>query len=352
MDKVFGIAWENVFVGLFGALLVSLITLAAKYIQNKIIERKFPLAGEYITKFEDEKDGQKIECTAPATLKQKGRKITGTTFMPEDDRTWIIEGEAISTGHIYGVYFAEDPIDKGIGNFFLKVDNKRNMFGVWSGYDSANGKITSGKYIFHPVYRKFEITDLQKEYIPQLLDISDQVLGKDYLKYEDLEKVLNNQEEYMCKIVLNTKNRKVIGFCLCLIVTPEILPSILKMPKERIPGALRHSEKIGVLKTTAIAGEYQGHGIGKKLTDECYRTMLKSNVQSICSVAWKNGDRINIGGILDSLGFKKYTEIENYWKDDSLKNGYACPVCGKPPCLCSAVIYTQSVYKKKEKNET
>lgn len=55
------------------------------------------------------------------------------------------------------------------------------MFGLWSGYDSVNGKITSGKYIFHPVYKDFTIIDLEKGYIPQLLDIADEELGKDYL---------------------------------------------------------------------------------------------------------------------------------------------------------------------------
>jgi hypothetical protein len=31
-----------------------------------LTERKFPVAGEYLTKFEDEIDGKKIESTTPA----------------------------------------------------------------------------------------------------------------------------------------------------------------------------------------------------------------------------------------------------------------------------------------------
>lgn len=186
---------------------------------------------------------------------------------------------------------------------------------------------------------RLEIIDLQKKHILKLIKMSNQVLGKDYLRHEDLEKAIDS-EEYMCKIVRNIENRAVIGFCLYQIVTPEALPVLLKLPESKIPSALRHSERIGVIKTAAIAVDYQSCGIGKKLIDECHQRLLKSNVQSVCSVAWKYGGRANIGGILGSLGFIEYIEIENYWRDDSLKNGYTCPICGKPPCMCSAVIYT------------
>lgn len=345
MNKLLGIAWENIFVGLVGALIVGAVTYIFKIVKEKITEKKFPLAGEYITKFEDEINCVKIESTAPAILKQKGKKITGLTYMPKDDRRWLIEGEISANGHIYGIYYAEDPIDKGIGNFFLKVDNKRNMYGLWSGYDSVNGKITSGKYIFHPVYKSVEIIDLKKEYFPQLLDISDKELGKDYLSYDDLEKVLNCEEEYICKLAMNKEDGRIIGFCLCLIITPDSLQTILKLNENQIPRALKHSEKVGVLKTTAVEKKYQGYGIGRKLTETCYTALLKRKVQSVCSVGWKNGDKVNINGILTSLGFVKYIEMENYWESDSLEKGYSCPACGKPPCKCSAVIYTQSVFE-------
>ncbi|MEQ8198355.1 MAG: GNAT family N-acetyltransferase [Clostridiaceae bacterium] len=177
------------------------------------------------------------------------------------------------------------------------------------------------------------------------MDISDKELGKDYLLYEDLEKVLNSSEEYICKLAINRVDGKVVGFCLCLIISPGELQTILKQSEYKIPRALKYSEKIGVLKTTAVERLYQGYGIGKKLTKDCHEAMLKRKVQSVCSVAWKNGNKINISGILNALGYKKYVEIESYWEKDSLEKGYDCPACGKPPCKCSAIIYTQSVFE-------
>lgn len=347
MDKLLGIAWENVFIGLLGAAIVGVITFINKLVKEKLTERKFPIAGEYLTKFEDEISGTLIESSAPAILKQKGKKIYGYTNMTEDSRKWIIEGEISVNGHIYGIYYAEDPIDKGIGNFFLKVDNKRNMYGLWSGYDSVNGKITSGKYIFHPVFKEFDIINLAKDYIPQLIDISDEELGKDYLTYDMLEKVLHNPSEYVCKLVYSQVEKRILGFCLCLIVEPSEIEAIAKLKVNEIPRALRHSEKIGVIKTVAVNRRFQGYGIGRRITEECYNELLKRKVQSVFSVAWKNKDHINIHGILTALGFKKFKEVVNYWSEDSIQKGYECPACGEPPCQCSAVLYTQSVFESK-----
>jgi len=343
VSGLLGIAWEKIFIGLLAAAFVGVVSYIRTLIVNKLAEKKFPVAGEYLTKFEDEVDGVKVESTAPAILTQKGNRLNGYTFMPEDDRKWILQGEITNNGHVYGIYYAEDPIDKGIGNFFLKVDNKRNMFGLWSGYDSVNGKITSGKYVFHPFQRDFAIFNIAKEHIPQILDISDDELGKDYINFDILERVINDSDNYICKLAYNQNDAKIIGFCLCFIMTPQDIPQIIKLPESQIPRALMYSDRIGVIKTVAVNKKCQGAGVGKRLIEDCYNELRKRQVQSMCSVAWSNNEKINVHSILSALGFRKLIEIPNYWSEDSLENGYMCPACGMPPCRCSAIIYTQSV---------
>lgn len=43
---------ENIFIGLFGALIISAVICISKLVKDKLTEKKFPIAGEYITKFE------------------------------------------------------------------------------------------------------------------------------------------------------------------------------------------------------------------------------------------------------------------------------------------------------------
>lgn len=338
MGSILGIAWENIFIGLLGGAIVSLIGYAKKKFSNMRLEKRFPISGMFITKFQDETDGEMVSSTAPAELKQKGNKIYGTTRMPDDSRTWILEGEISTDGHIHGIYFAEDPIDKGIGNFFLKVDNKRHMIGLWSGFDSANNKINSGRYEFKPVLNDIIIKKLTKDYIPHILDISDKQLGKDYLTHDILEKIADDSQDYFCEVAIDIHN-KIIGFYLGYIIQPSQIEEVLKISQEKIPRALKYANKIGVLKTIAIDDRYQGYGIGTKLTENSIQSFRKANAQMVCSVAWKSKKGINIGGILSNLQFKCITELPEYWKEDSIEKGYECPVCGQPPCVCSAVIY-------------
>lgn len=343
MNTLLGVAWENIFIGLLAATFVGIVSYMRTFLINKLAEKKFPVAGEYLTKFEDENNGVKIESTAPAILKQIGSKINGITYMPEDNRKWIIEGEISNSGHVYGIYYAEDPIDKGIGNFFLKVDNKRNMYGLWSGYDSVNGKITSGKYVFHPFFRDFEIIYITRGYIPQILDISDEELGKDYINYDMLKKITTDADDYICKLAYNPNEAKIVGFCLCMIIVPQDINNIIRIPEDKTPRALIYSERIGVIKTVAVDKKYQGYGIGREIVKDCFNELLQKQVQSMFSIAWKNNEKTNIHGILTGLGFKELIEIPKYWSEDSMKKEYICPVCGQPPCQCSAVIYTQSI---------
>lgn len=120
LNGIFGIAWENIFIGLLGAAIVSFLTYSIEFIKNKKIERKFPLSGNYITKYEDLANGERVVTTALANLKQRGNKVKGKTWF--EGRTWILEGTVIiETGNIYGVYYSESPWDKSIGEFFLPL---------------------------------------------------------------------------------------------------------------------------------------------------------------------------------------------------------------------------------------
>lgn len=51
----------------------------------------------------------------------------------------------------------------------------------------------------------------------------------------------------------------------------------------------------------------------------------------------------NIRGLAIKEGFKEEFIIENFWKEDSIKFNFGCTTCGKPPCLCSAIIYTKEL---------
>jgi ribosomal protein S18 acetylase RimI-like enzyme len=340
MDSLLGIAWENILVGLLGGLLVSFILYIVSFAKDKFLEKKYPIQGTYLTTFEDIENGKDVSTSALAILKQRGKKVRGKTFL-SNNRTWIIDGELTDTGNLHGVYAADDPLDKGIGNFFLKIANDRCMHGLWSGYDSENNIITSGKYIFVPQLKGYSIVDAKREHITQIIAIADMDLGKGFLNYQEVMDRILDKNLFICKVAL--LNKTVLGFCLCRIVEQSEICEYLQVKYSDIPKYVKCADKIGVFKTIAVHIKYQRRGIGYTLTNAAYNELTKYDIQAICSIAWKNGDKINAHGVLSAIGLHQHNEIKSFWHEDSITNQYNCPACGPPPCKCSAVLYFKAI---------
>lgn len=337
MMGILSIVWENIIVGIFAAGIVGLFTIVQRKIKEKMLEKKYPVAGSYLTEFEDEVAGETVVCTAPAYLTQKGKKIIGTTNMPNDNREWIVEGEISNAGHIHGIYFASDPHDKGIGNFFLFINHDRKMEGLWSGYDSVNKKITSGKYRFAPFLNHYSFVTMKEDNFPTVISISDEVLGKDYLTIDSLRKAIDD-ENHFAEAAVTDKN-EIIGFYLGKIIDSHELQKSLHIPEEEFPNPLKYSNRIGLIQVVAVKSEYHNRGVGTALIEKCLSHFDRNKVTSMCTVGWRSLEGVNIEGIVKNQNFKRYKEFKDYWKEDSIKSGYICHDCGEPPCKCSAIIY-------------
>lgn len=333
MVEFLGVAWENILVGLMGGFIVSGIFLIGRKANEWLIQRRFPVAGAYITKFEDEEGGNKYMATAPATLEQHGRKITGTTIM--GSREWILQGELSPSGYIHGVYFAKDPVDKGLGNFFLRIYNDRRMIGLWSGYDSVNDSITSGRYTFLPVRDTVTTRPGTAGDLLSVLRIADDQLGEGYVSEEFFIKADESDRSF---IKVAEMDGRIVGFAIGLIWEPNEIRELVRVP---IPRHLSLADQVGVVKTVAVSPAQHGHGIGTRLTDSCLAEFRSRGVRAVCSVAWKRGKQINLKGVLERQGFLPFAEVPDYWREESLEEDFECPECGAPPCRCSAVMYSQ-----------
>ncbi len=266
--------------------------------------------------------------------------MKGETWL-ENNRKWILEGELSDNGNLYGVYYAEDPIDTGIGNFFLKIIPNREMHGLWSGYDYINQKIESGKYIFRPFLQDYQIIDIEKKHIVKVIEIAEEELGENYFDYNEVLKVINNPSEYICKVAISS-TLKVYGFSFCKIAELNELKTYLKLEDKDVPNYILHSEKIGIIKTVAVNKNHKKQGVGFAVVEECYKELINREIDALASVAWKQDGIVNIGEILEKLDLKKYKEIEEYWLEDSKEKNFSCPNCGSI-CKCSAIMYFKSV---------
>lgn len=325
---------KDILIALLGAGVMWLLQQLIRNIQNRRLQKRYPLAGEFITKFEDEVDGVKITTATIATLKQEGRRILGSTHL--DEREWIMEGELSEDGYVHGIYHPVNPLDKGLGNFFLVVQEDRSMSGMWSGFDSVNGKVTSGEYTFMP-----KLTGINYDFATttdkvDLLRVADRQLGDGYVDPHSLDPLIERQAGFA---VVARIDGHVIGFALCPIVSPDAVADLAQVP---LPKYMSHADEVGVIKTVAVLPEHAGKGVGSGLVRICIREMVKQGVRALFSVAWKQPDgTVNISGVLKTSGFMEFGEVRDYWKDDSLADGFFCPACEEPPCRCSAVMFAK-----------
>ena len=102
-------------------------------------------------------------------------------------------------------------------------------------------------------------------------------------------------------------------------------------------------EKVGYIDSLAVNQDYAGKGIGTLLLKNTILKLKENNINFVLMAAWKNITEVNIKALAKKEGFKEEFEIKNFWREDSIKEKFDCTVCGKPPCLCSAVIYTKEL---------
>lgn len=312
-----------------GALLHHGYQRVSKYRADKAFERRHPLSGDYLSKYEDEVDGKPTILKAPAKLVQKGRHVEGTTWF--DNRTWILDGVITEDGYYLGRYYAENKYDHGLGNFFLKIDANDELHGMWSGYDSVNKRINCEHYTFVKM-RDVSIIQATKEFLPRLLSIAEHELGDSYIQPESL--LPKNGVTFLGQV-----NGDPVGYAACHIEPSEnYIRGHAKIAQERIH-ALKAAKDIGVVTTVAVDSRFQGFGIGTKLLSESLNWLREHGVHLVAMVGWKSDSGVHIGGVAKSLGFESQFEIPEYWSEDSVSHGYKCPVCGDPPCHCTAVFF-------------
>jgi GNAT superfamily N-acetyltransferase len=322
---------KEIVIGLLGAGVSLGLTELFSWRKKRRLERNFPIAGYYISKYED----QGHLHTAMVKLKQLGSNISGETT--EKHRKWIIEGEVTSDGYLLGRYSPESVLDKGFGAFLLRIDGDCDMDGHWFGRDAKETAIQHGSYRF--LKNSASIHNITANDVTEVLKIAEGQLGDAYINSSDL--MSSKTGIALCAKLQD----RIVGFGTAKIIDAKDFYSkllsffsndtALRPLQRRLEG----EKTIGLIASVATAPSATGRGIGTMLIAECIEHLEKLDINIIAATAWRSSKGVQAGSILENRGFQSVLEIANYWKDDSEKHCYMCPVCGPPPCQCSAVIY-------------
>ena len=222
----------------------------------------------------------------------------------------------------------------------MKINKNNRLTGIWSGYDSVNKIINGGLYNFQPKI-KTEISSINRLHFGSIIDIAEKQLGKNYITESTLIDAIENNIGLVS--LLNQKGKSIVtGFATGKLIKHNEVLKIFNNDSSLLPQVMMPSLNFGFIQSVAVNPQYSKMGIGQDLVSHLDIELQKKGANIILSIAWKNGDTVNISGVLKSLGYTESVIINNYWYDDSQKNKYFCPRCGNP-CSCSAVIYYKIV---------
>jgi ribosomal protein S18 acetylase RimI-like enzyme len=306
------------------------------FIKEYLLNRKYNLSGEYLTTYEDNQRGARVVVKAIATLKQKGKTITGktgeTVHGQADRKEWELKASVVRDRYITGYYANVDILQHGIGTFFLKIENNLDLEGSWSGYDEENNQVSSGKYVFRKTV-PVQIRNIKRSEYNTVLNLGSGYLGDGY--------VLGLLHEERYETLVAEYNGEVVGFVSFGLLDQNDVPAPLFSELINKDHGLRKAHKgkgVYLLVSACVEKKWRGRGIGVKLLKEAIGTIRARKPSFILSMAWKYDGKVHSEGMLIQQGFEQVKEIQNFWKQFSEENNAKCPICGIP-CTCSAVVY-------------
>lgn len=334
---------QDVLVGLLGAGLLSALTFVIQAFRDALVRRKFPLAGRYISKFEDYENGALVVTKALVDLRQRGRTLSGEARLLDGSRTWSMEGRIHGDGRVSGSYRASDPHDSGLGAFFLELQDG-GMEGMWSGYDSQNKAVTAGRWSFQRIEKQL-VEKTKREDIDKVTALLGNALGVRYLSKNDVTSYLEGQNSTVFSLK-SAQDGTVVGAAIATLLDATsplegIVPSDQIERVERVVPELEFN-KVSYLKSLAVAPKHQGLGGATALVKAAVEWSLERSATLVFAIGWKDQQGCHIQGVLEGLEFEAREELSDFWLVDSKEHDYECPSCGET-CRCSAVLFSRQI---------
>lgn len=91
-------------------------------------------------------------------------------------------------------------------------------------------------------------------------------------------------------------------------------------------------ERCGYFQTIQVHPQWQGHGLGGRLSRLALDALTQQGAQAVITHSWKESPHNSSVRYLSRLGFEAVAEHPRYWYEVD----YTCVRCGSP-CVCTAV---------------
>ncbi|HXM59037.1 MAG TPA: GNAT family N-acetyltransferase [Candidatus Dormibacteraeota bacterium] len=106
------------------------------------------------------------------------------------------------------------------------------------------------------------------------------------------------------------------------------------------PAALAlFGDAVGSFEAFAVEPARRRHGLGGRLAGAAFAWMRERGCDWAVTVSWQSRREGSSAGLFRRLGMTEGPTVERFYLEESQRDGWACPVCGRP-CTCSATLFT------------
>ena len=176
-----------------------------------------------------------------------------------------------------------------------------------------------------------QIVPLTAQYFEQVIALASEVHGDNYLDLEKLKAMqLKASKDNLNANFIALEGDNLVG--LRLSYSPGNWPLDKWCTPESWPCK---ASEMAYFKCIAIDPTQQGNGIGPKLLSASIDTLKLQGAKAGVAHLWRQSPGNGAVKYFKKCGGKLIKEHPNRWRENSINDGYVCPVCTEL-CECSA----------------
>jgi GNAT superfamily N-acetyltransferase len=176
--------------------------------------------------------------------------------------------------------------------------------------------------------------------LPKFLALVERTQGKGIFEPDYFVRCASGEGDRLLLIAL--LEGKLAGVATARVLPENDFDYYVPFGKEAVEH-LFQQHRVGSLETASVTESLQGKGIGQELARHRIRWLSEAGCTAMIGVSWESGLANTSDRVFKKLGFKHLSQVKGFYADDSVRRGFICPVCGSPPCRCSASLYVKYI---------
>jgi GNAT superfamily N-acetyltransferase len=174
---------------------------------------------------------------------------------------------------------------------------------------------------------------------PECLALVDRTQGEGILVLDYFERCASESDKLLLLALLDGN---LVGVAAARVLPQDGFDYYLPFGREAVLDLFQH-HRVGLMSTASVVEPLQGQGIGQELARRRIQWMNDAGCTAQIAVSWESGLAHTSDRVFAKVGFKCLSQVKGFFEEDSTHRGWNCPVCGSPPCRCSASFYIRYV---------